>query len=292
MAVEAETREKAVVAKALASIGEIATLPEVTVKIIEIVEDSRSTIKDLHEVIKRDPALSTKVLRVVNSAFYGLPGQIASVDRAIILLGLSAVKNIAIAASISRLFRGGQISAHFTAMDLWRHSLGVGVASRAIAKAAGVVGALDEVMLAGLIHDLGLLLERQAFADELAQVIDRCEAGEGDVLSLETEIIGADHQVFGDALTTKWRFPRNLRAVIGFHHCPDRLSPELQQLGAIIRTADILCCKDKIGFHLTAHSQEFTEELLETVDITVEQLTEIRDGLEDGLSEAEATLTI
>ena len=110
---ETQSRSKAVVTQALASVGDIATLPEVTVKIIEIVEDSRSTVRDLHEVIKRDPALSTKVLKVVNSAFYGLPGQIASVDRAIILLGLSAVKNIAIAASIARLYRGGKISSRF-----------------------------------------------------------------------------------------------------------------------------------------------------------------------------------
>ncbi len=291
MAVEAEAREKAVVAQALATIGDIATLPEVTVKIIEIVEDSRSTVKDLHEVIKRDPALSTKILRVVNSAFYGLPGQIASVDRAIILLGLSAVKNIAIAASISRLFKGGKISAHYTAKDLWRHSLAVGVASRSIAKTAGVVGALDEIMLAGLIHDLGLLVERQAFPDELAQIIERCEAGEGDFLTLEIEVLGADHQTFGDALTTKWRFPRNLRAVIGFHHAPDRLSPELLQLGLIIRTADILCATEKIGFPLTSHHEEFTQELLDGIGITLEQLTEIRDGLEEHLLEAEKMLT-
>ena len=288
---ETQSRSKTVVTQALASVGDIATLPEVTVKIIEIVEDSRSTVRDLHEVIKRDPALSTKVLKVVNSAFYGLPGQIASVDRAIILLGLSAVKNIAIAASIARLYRGGKISSRFTAKDLWRHSVAVGVASRAIASAAGVVAGLDEIMLAGLIHDLGLLVERQAFPEQLAQAIDRCEAGEGDLIALEEQVIGADHQAFGDALTAKWRFPRNLRAVIGFHHFPDRLSSELLQLGAIIRTADILCCHEKIGFPLTAHNDEFTQELLDGVGVTVDQLTEIRAGLDSLVNEAEATLT-
>ena len=101
MPVQAPDKSKQVVDKTLSAIGDIATLPEVTIKIIEIVEDPKSTARDLHGVIKNDPALSVKVLKVVNSAFYGLPGQIASVDRAIILLGLSAVKNIAIAASIA-----------------------------------------------------------------------------------------------------------------------------------------------------------------------------------------------
>jgi putative nucleotidyltransferase with HDIG domain len=291
MVVEQGSREKVVVAKALASVADIATLPEVTVKIIEIVEDSRSTVRDLHEIIKRDPALATKVLKVVNSAFYGLPGQIASVDRAIILLGLSAVKNIAIAASIARLFRGGKISSHYTARDLWRHSVAVGVAGQRIASEVGVVGGLDEVLLAGLIHDLGLMIERQAFPEELMQVADRCAAGEGTFLQLEEEIIGANHQVLGDALTTKWRFPRHLRAAIGFHHHPERLSPELQQLGMIIRAADILCCQEKQGFPLTASSDDFTEELLDGLGITIDKLNAIRDDLEDQVADAEATLT-
>ena len=80
---------------------EIATLPEVTMKIVEVVQDPRSTAHDLHKIVSNDPALSSRVLRVVNSAFYGLPGQIGSIDRAIMLLGLNAIKNIAIAASLN-----------------------------------------------------------------------------------------------------------------------------------------------------------------------------------------------
>ena len=134
MAVETAEKANAVVEKALASIGDLATLPEVTIKIIEIVENPRSTARELHGVIKNDPALSMKILKVVNSAFYGLPGQIASVDRAIILLGLSAVKNIAIAASIARRFKGKRISEHFSAADLGRIRVDVGVGAGARAR--------------------------------------------------------------------------------------------------------------------------------------------------------------
>src|SRR3990172_609236 len=101
MPIETVDQAKTIVERALGAIGDVATLPEVTIKVIEIVEDPKSTARDLHQVIKNDPALSVKILKVVNSAFYGLPGQVASVDRAIILLGLSAVKNLAIAASIA-----------------------------------------------------------------------------------------------------------------------------------------------------------------------------------------------
>jgi HD-like signal output (HDOD) protein len=200
------------------------------------------------------------------------------------------VKNIAIAASISRMFKGQQVGAGFTAKDIWRHSVGVGAAGRLIAKVSGYAGAGEEVFLAGLIHDLGLLVERQAFPEKLTQVIERCMTGCGDFLALEEEMIGATHQDFGIAITTKWKFPKNLRAVIGMHHNPDRLAPELLAFGNIIHLADILCCQNKIGFHLTAANEEVTDELLEQVGISREKLPEISEMLAEAVSNAEACL--
>jgi HD-like signal output (HDOD) protein len=280
----------AVIAKALSAIGEIATLPEITTKIIAVVEDPKGTARDLHNVIKKDPALSAKVLKVVNSAFYGLPGQVASVDRAIVLLGLSAVKNIAIAASISRMFKGVKPADAFDPRELWRHSLAVGVAAKKIASAAGDIAGHDEMFLAGLIHDLGLLMERQAFPDKLNEVVKRRTAGESTFLELERTIVGATHQEFGDALTTKWKFPRHLRAAVGFHHNPENLAPELQRVGMIMQCADILCCQENFGFSLTASDTPFTEELLTGVGVTVEQLVEVRDAMPAELQESEAIL--
>lgn len=291
MTVNVVADRETVIAKGISLVGEISTLPEVTVRIIEIVEDPRSTARDLHEIIKTDPALSAKVLKVVNSAFYGLPGQVASVDRAIILLGLSAVKNIAIAASIARLFKGEQLSTEFSAKDLWRHSVAVGVCARMISKVADVAAAKEEMFLAGLIHDLGLLVERQAFPDQLTEVIERTRAGEGSFLTMENLVIGADHQGFGEALTTKWKFPRHLRATVGFHHNPETLSPELQKVGFLIQTADIICCEEQIGFYLTAFGEEMTAERIARVGITQGDVDEIRGALLEEVANAEATLS-
>src|SRR3954447_14087999 len=129
MSVVIQEREQ-IVANAIREISHIATLPEITVKVVELVEDPKSTAQDLHKVISSDPALCSRILKVVNSSFYGLPGQIGSINRAIVMLGLNAVKNIAIAASLAKLFRGGRVSAHFSAKDLWSHSIAVGVMSK------------------------------------------------------------------------------------------------------------------------------------------------------------------
>src|SRR6266567_8525240 len=108
---------KALVAEAVKKVTTIATLPEVTARIVSTVEDPKSTAKQLHEIVSHDPALVTRILKVVNSAFYGLPGQIGSVDRAIVLLGLNGIKNIAVAASLGQLFRGVRLSEGYTARD-------------------------------------------------------------------------------------------------------------------------------------------------------------------------------
>ncbi len=279
-----------VVNQALSKIGDIATLPAVTVKIIEIVENPKSTARDLHEVIKNDPALSTKVLKVVNSAFYGLPGQIASVDRAIVLLGLSAVKNIAIASSIARMFKGEKVTEQFTAADLWKHSVAVGVASRALAHAAGNPAEAEEVFLAGLIHDLGILIERQAFGDRLAEVVNRTTAGEDTFLNCERQVFGADHQLFGMALATKWKFPRHLRAVIGYHHDSGRVAEEMRQVVALVEIADIVCCRRQFGFSLTARDAQFSPALLSNARLTEPFIESATETLDDDWAEAQSML--
>ena len=273
-------------------VSDIATLPEVTVKIISIVEAPRSTARDLHEVIKTDPALSARLLKVVNSAFYGLPGQVSTIDRAIVLLGLSTVKNIAIAASISRLFTGERISETFTGKDIWRHSVAVAVLTRQIYQHAfSHQPDAEEAFLCGLIHDLGLLVIRQAFPEQLAQVIDHCAKKGGNFCEVEEKIVGANHQQFGQQLAAKWKFPTRLRTVLGYHHAVDTLSPENRAMAAVIHVADTIAAQEKIGFPLTAAEQTLAPELLASIDLTPDAVEEFRAGLADNLSSAEATLT-
>ena len=145
--------QQAVVDSALKGISHIATLPEITLRIIELVEDPSSTAQDLNNIISNDPALCSRILKVVNSAFYGLPRQIGSINRAIVLLGLNAVKNIAIAASLTKLFRGGDLCPHFSARKLWIHSIAVAAGSKLLCDELNL-GLPDEAFLAGLARDI------------------------------------------------------------------------------------------------------------------------------------------
>ncbi|MCH7881648.1 MAG: HDOD domain-containing protein, partial [Proteobacteria bacterium] len=104
---------------------------------------------------------------------------------------------------------------------------------------------------------------------------EQCTEGGASFLERENKVVGADHQAFGGGLTAKWKFPRNLRAVVSMHHTPERLSMELQPFGSIVRAADILACDLKLGFHLTANADELSDELLDGIDLSRDQLPQL-----------------
>ena len=289
MSVDAQTRE-AVVAEAISGISHIATLPEITLRIIELVEDPDSTAQDLHKVISNDPALCSRILKVVNSAFYGLPGQIGSINRAIVLLGLNAVKNIAIAASLAKLFRGGALTPDFNAKDLWGHSVATAVASRMLASVMKL-GLADEAFLAGLIHDIGIVVEIQYDRQKLIDVVSRLNPADGvpsaNMLELEEEIFGANHQDFGRGLCEKWKFPDSFAKVTGHHHRPLELPAESRTLVALVSVADRIAGAIEGGFRLDWTSLDIPGELLEELNLTRDQVQQVIDKLPEQLDVAE-----
>ncbi len=259
----------------------LSTLPEVTAQIIRTVEDPRSTAAKLHQIVSHDPALVTRILKVVNSAFYGLPGQIGSVERAIVLLGLNAIKNIAVAASIGQLFRTGKMCDGYAAKDLWTHCIAVGVAARDLAKQMKSPIA-DEAFLAGLIHDTGILISLQSFPEQLRQVCAEAKDGRKTFCDLEKQIIGVDHQQLGSALAEQWKFPRSCQLVAGYHHRPQTLVEQNRMLVNVVHVADTLCSHTKHGFNLTAFTQTLLPEDLAKYQIDpafVERTTARMDEL-------------
>ena len=274
------------VLKAISEISQIATLPEVTLKIIKLVEDPNSTAQDLNKVITNDPALGARILKVVNSAFYGLPGQIGSINRAIVLLGLNAVKNIAIAASLSKLFRGGQICSSFNAKDLWMHSIAVGTSTRLLAEKAGL-GLPDEAFLAGLIHDLGIMVEIQACRTKFVEAITVMDSNPGMLMrQAETQVLGAHHEEFGAALCKAWKFPASFAYVTGFHHRPLDVAPQNRTLTSLVHIADIISADLEHGFSKDLESRDINPVLLDQLNITMAQVQEVAAALPHAMEEA------
>jgi HD-like signal output (HDOD) protein len=283
MSTSIEKRDQ-VVGAAIREISHIATLPEVTLKIIELVEDPKSTASDLHKVIAGDPALSSRILKVVNSSFYGLPGQIASINRAIVLLGLNAVKNIAIAASLAKLFRGGDLTPRFSAKSLWEHSNACAAACKIITDTLKI-GLADEAFLAGLMHDIGIMVEMQYDRQKLIEVIESLGVnGAGvpalNMLEAEERVFGATHQNFGAALCEKWKFPRCLALVTGQHHDPLTLASDSRTLPCVVYVADrLVSAVDSAPYRLDLVSTDLDPAVLDSLKLSDAQLMAIRERI-------------
>lgn len=293
MSVVAQDKEQ-VVSSAIREISHIATLPEITMKIVELVESPKSTAQDLHKVISNDPALCSRILKVVNSSFYGLPGQIGSINRAIVMLGLNAVKNIAIAASLAKLFRGGDLTPTFSAKDLWTHSNVTAAAAKILANSLKL-GLSDEAFLAGLVHDIGVMVEMQFDRNKLLEVLRKVGADSkgipaNDMLAAEQEVFGANHQDFGAGLCEKWKFPKTFGFVTGYHHRPMELAAEHRTIVSLIYVADRLAADSGQGFRQDMVSTAIDPEVRDSLKLTNEKLDEVRAQLQAQMQDINSIL--
>jgi HD-like signal output (HDOD) protein len=241
--------------EAVRRVSTLATLPEVTARIISVVEDPRSTAAELRQIVSHDPALVTRILKIVNSSFYGVSGQVSSIERAIVLLGLNAVKNTAVAASMGQMFRAAKMCEKFTAKDLWAHCVAVAVTARELARQTNPALA-EEAFLGGMIHDVGILVSLQLWPEKLRTVCETAKDSTVPFHEIEAKQLGVDHQQLGRALAEQWNFPQPCQLAAGFHHDVSTLFDENRALVSIIYAADVICCRSKHGFNLTAFHQQ------------------------------------
>ncbi|MDB5325184.1 MAG: hypothetical protein JWM57_753 [Phycisphaerales bacterium] len=260
--------------QALSQLQALATLPEVTANVIKTVEDPKSSASQLHAIVRHDPALVSRVLKVVNSAFYGLPGQVTSIDRAIVLLGLNAVKNLAVAASMGQMFRGMKLTDRYSAKDLWVHCVAVAVVAKELAKKVKPALA-EEAFLGGMIHDIGILIALQTWPEQVRAVCEKA-SGEETFFELEKQIVGVNHTFLGKMLAEKWQFPRSCQAVAGCHHAPHLANETDKELVTLLYVADTLCCQADVGFALTASHQTITSDHLRMIGATPEVIENLR----------------
>ncbi|RCS48224.1 HDOD domain-containing protein [Bremerella cremea] len=281
-----------IVLDAIQRVRNIATLPEVASKVRQLVDDPECTADDVDRVVRNDPALSTRILRVVNSSFYGMPGQFSSVKRAIVFLGLNAIKNITIAASLNKIFRPQSIQPPFKVENLWNHSIAVAAISRQLANQAGTVSS-DDAFLAGLIHDVGIIVELQACRAEFGDVLQRfTKDPDLSLCDAERQVFGVTHEAFGAELCRAWMFPEQLVDVTGNHHDPSALPEQRRTMPRIVHLADILADKAGMPAAMRSDSKKLDPELLEDIGVTTTDLAAIAQHLPAEIAEVKQVFAI
>ena len=229
-------------------IEELPPLPLVVQKLLAVVGDDGSSASDVGEVLSADQALVGKVLKLVNSAFYGLPGKIPTITRAVVILGYSAVRNLAFASYDTLKSLKGPVDQE----KFWSHALSTAVGAQVLASHLNYPEA-EEAFIAGLLHDIGHLVLSSTLPDEYAMVYENM--GES-FLEMEEVIIGMTHMDIGTRLLEHWQIPEKLCRVARFHHSPKLGSPKREPLVSMVMLADVLSSIKGSSF------AEFTDEEL------------------------------
>ncbi len=215
------------------SLDRLPPMPAVITRVMELTSDPNCTAQELQRVIGMDEVLSSKVLRLVNSARYGFPRRITTLSHAVILLGFETIRNLAIGVTAVRLVLRHDAGSPVNRQLFWQHSLETGLAASALAKHLRKDLILrEEMFLVGLLHDLGILFLSQNFPTEYRLVVESSSTLE-DVLSAEQEILGVTHCEVGAKMAEFWNLPPVFAEGMLYHHNPNPESPFFQQVSAV-----------------------------------------------------------
>lgn len=228
----------------LSKIRTFPTLPMIVSKINELVSLPETSAKDIETIIAKDQVLTGKLLRLVNSPFYGFPQKINTISRAVGIIGFEALRNLVFSSSVINMFKS-QGSEIFKPAEFWKHSVGTALAAKELARHLGEKQ-VEEFFVGGLIHDIGKLVHEEYFGDGFRQACSLALRKEMLLRQAEQEVLHFTHDQTGGLLLTQWNLPPKVIAMTRYHHEPAE-AREYQREAGIIHLADILCRAKGLG---------------------------------------------
>jgi putative nucleotidyltransferase with HDIG domain len=253
----------------IANLGDLPPLPQVAAQVLRLAADPDSTAQELQRVIATDQALSAQILKIANSAMFGMVREVKTLTQAIMTLGFSTIKSIAIASSARNLYsRGG------TGLQerlLWEHALVTALSARAYAKSFRSPR-LEEAFLAGLLHDIGKSVMGIKFPERYGALLRTVYNEGADGMESELELLGFDHAMVGEALLLSWNLPRSLGNSVRWHHDPSHAPAEDKPLTAFVALGNQLALERNAGIGKPESLQRATQQALDILDLTAESI--------------------
>jgi HD-like signal output (HDOD) protein len=225
--------------KVQAYIARMPSLSTTVLKVLETCNDPNASAYDLKKVISLDPVLTGRVLKLINSAYYSLGCQVSSLTRAIILLGINNVKNLALSFSILDNFKDKRTGRSFSSDEFWTHSLAVGVGAKSLAAMKQFPSsACEKFFIAGLLHDLGKLPLQSQLPAEYCRLYEFARRHEDQLYNSEIRHLGFDHCTVGGMIARKWRLNLSLVDSLSHHHHPDESAEKNRDFVSIVSLAN------------------------------------------------------
>ena len=257
--------------------GEFALLGQ----ILELANDEDVVLEHFGRVVAQSPSLAVKIVKVANSALYGMEGRITRLERAVLILGVRAVASIASSVLATGRMRGVQLGS-LRSDALWLHSLEVGACAELTARCLGLPHEA-EAYLAGLLHDMGLLEMQEAHGKRWVEVFERSTRDNLPLEVLEQEAFGTTHAALLASKAQEWGFPEKLRDAIGGHHQPD-LAPETARgITTMVRVAHILVAEPTGGWKDAPTNAEADTAVLTDLGLGEDDIADIRTTLAERL---------
>lgn len=246
----------------LDTIDDLPTLPEVVLKLNQTLADKEVNLANVSAIIAEDPAITVRLLRLVNSVFFRrLSGEqeIVSVEEAVNRIGLTEINNLVFSLSVFPLFPGPWPT--IDRREFWRHCLMTAITTRVIYDAtSGNVGhpanAANVYYLAGLLHDIGLVAQEKYFTRELSENLAQARREQIALHLVEEERWGMNHGEIGAYLAFRWNLPHQVVAAINYHHHPEVAGERFSAVAHVVHLADNLCLKNGIGLPEMLTDQE------------------------------------
>jgi len=238
-------RKKINITEKLNSIDNLPTLPTIASQLLDLLGDNNSSMMSIARIISADPSLTSKVLRIANSAYYGMRKKIDTIKLSLVILGIEEVTNIILSISLFKTFQSDTSSSSLDLEKFWEHSLATAHISRLLCRILRI-RMHGEEFTAGLIHDIGKIIFEQYFFDDYCEINDKIIKEKLINYKVEEDILGVNHMDVGAWLAEKWKLPSNLVESIRFHHFP-KLAEESPILSAVVSLADKFVKQNEIG---------------------------------------------
>lgn len=221
--------------------NDLKTLPHVAIRVAQLVNSEKTTMRDFEEVIKLDPILVARLLRLANSPYFGLANKVESISKAIVYCGMKRLRNLVAVEAIKDLFKDKGPDSVFSRRHLWLHCATISILSDMIGKRIfGFPG--DDLFLAGIIHDIGLIVEDQVVGDLLREACRAYDPPNKPLVECEREVIGTDHCEVGMLMAKEWKMPEEVLKAIRFHHDMERKNP-ISSIRSILQLAEYIAGK-------------------------------------------------